>query len=349
MSQASSSPQEILTRALAELAAAKDPASAQAWRNRYLGRQGEAQKILDGLKSLPATERPAAGKAANDFRKALEEAWAEKGESGAGESRATSGEIDPTLPGKPYPSGAVHVVTQTLDRIIDIFHRLGFALADGPEIETEHHNFDALNTQPDHPARDEADTFYLDLPPGPHGRWLLRTQTSPVQIRVLEKRKPPIKIIAPGRCYRRDEVDATHGIFFHQVEGLYVDKNVGFSDLKQTLYLFAKEMFGKETKIRLRPSYFPFTEPSAEIDISCLICQGKGCNVCKYSGWVEIAGSGMVHPNVLRHCGIDPEEYTGFAFGMGIERITMLRHSINDLRLFSENDIRFLKQFKTAY
>ena len=339
MSQASSSPQEILTRALAELAAAKDPASAQAWRNRYLGRQGEAQKILDGLKSLPATERPAAGKAANDFRKALEEAWAEKGKSGAGESRATSGEIDPTLPGKPYPSGAVHVVTQTLDRIIDIFHRLGFALADGPEIETEHHNFDALNTQPDHPARDEADTFYLDLPPGPHGRWLLRTQTSPVQIRVLEKRKQPIKIIAPGRCYRRDEVDATHGIFFHQVEGLCVGEGIGLPHLKGVLEFFFRELLGQGTKVRLRPHYFPFTEPSFEVDCSI---PGK---TFRGKEWLEIAGCGLVHPKVLRGVGVDPEKFTGYAFGLGVERIAMVRHGIPDLRLFYENDVRFLKQF----
>ena len=338
MSQASS-PQEILTRALAELASAKDSVSAQAWRNRYLGRQGEAQKILDGLKSLPAAERPAAGKAANDFRKALEQAWAERGESGAGESRATSGEIDPTLPGKPYPSGAVHVVTQTLDRIIDIFHRLGFALADGPEIETEHHNFDALNTQSDHPARDEADTFYLDLPPGPHGRWLLRTQTSPVQIRVLEKRKPPIKIIAPGRCYRRDEVDATHGIFFHQVEGLCVGEGIGLPHLKGVLEFFFRELLGQGTKVRLRPHYFPFTEPSFEVDCSI---PGK---TFRGKEWLEIAGCGLVHPKVLRGVGVDPEKFTGYAFGLGVERIAMVRHGIPDLRLFYENDVRFLKQF----
>ncbi|NCX47515.1 MAG: phenylalanine--tRNA ligase subunit alpha, partial [Verrucomicrobia bacterium] len=239
----SSSPniQGILTQALAELSVAKDSSSLQAWRTRYLGRQGEAQKLLDGLKSVAAAERPAAGKAANDLRKVLEEAWAA---NGGGESAATTAApgVDPTLPGRPYPSGSVHVVTQTLDRITDIFHRLGFALADGPEIETEHHNFDALNTHSDHPARDEADTFYLDLPPGPHGRWLLRTQTSPVQIRVLENRKPPIKIIAPGRCYRRDEVDATHGIFFHQVEGLCVGEGIGLPHLKGVLEFFFREL-----------------------------------------------------------------------------------------------------------
>jgi len=336
----SSSPnfEGILTQALAELSAAKDSSSLQGWRTRYLGRQGEAQKLLDGLKSVPAAERPAAGKAANDFRKALEEAWTAKGGGEAAESVATSG-VDPTLPGRPYPSGAVHVLTQTLDRITDIFHRLGFALADGPEIETEHHNFDALNTQSDHPARDEADTFYLDLPPGPHGRWLLRTQTSPVQIRVLENRKPPIKIIAPGRCYRRDEVDATHGIFFHQVEGLCVGEGIGLPHLKGVLEFFFRELMGEGTKVRLRPHYFPFTEPSFEVDCSI---PGK---TFRGKEWLEIAGCGLVHPKVLRGVGFDPEKFSGYAFGLGVERIAMVRHGIPDLRLFYDNDVRFLKQF----
>ena len=336
----SSSPnfEGILTQALAELSAAKASSSLQAWRTHYLGRQGEAQKLLDGLKSVPATDRPAAGKAANDFRKALEEAWATKG---GGESTATAATpgVDPTLPGRPYPSGAVHVVTQTLDRITDIFHRLGFALADGPEIETEHHNFDALNTQSDHPARDEADTFYLDLPPGPHGRWLLRTQTSPVQIRVLENRKPPIKIIAPGRCYRRDEVVATHGIFFHQVEGLCVGEGIGLPHLKGVLEFFFRELMGEGTKVRLRPHYFPFTEPSFEVDCSI---PGK---TFRGKEWLEIAGCGLVHPKVLHGVGVDPEKFSGYAFGLGVERIAMVRHGIPDLRLFYENDVRFLKQF----
>jgi phenylalanyl-tRNA synthetase alpha chain len=231
------------------------------------------------------------------------------------------------------------VLTQTLDRITDIFHRLGFALADGPEIETEHHNFDALNTLPDHPARDEADTFYLDLPPGPHGRWLLRTQTSPVQIRVLENRKPPIKIIAPGRCYRRDEVDATHGIFFHQVEGLCVGEGIGLPHLKGVLEFFFRELMGEGTKVRLRPHYFPFTEPSFEVDCSI---PGK---TFRGKEWLEIAGCGMVHPKVLRGVGVDPEKFSGYAFGLGVERIAMVRHGIPDLRLFYENDVRFLKQF----
>ena len=336
----SSSPnfEGIRQQALKELAAASEPTALQAWRNRYLGRQGETQKLLDGLKSLPAAERPAAGKAANDLRKVFEEAWAANGGGESAATAATPG-VDPTLPGRPYPSGAVHVVTQTLDRITDIFHRLGFALADGPEIETEHHNFDALNTQPDHSARDEADTFYLDLPPGPHGRWLLRTQTSPVQIRVLENRKPPIKIIAPGRCYRRDEVDATHGIFFHQVEGLCVGEGIGLPHLKGVLEFFFRELMGEGTKVRLRPHYFPFTEPSFEVDCSI---PGK---TFRGKEWLEIAGCGLVHPKVLRGVGVDPEKFSGYAFGLGVERIAMVRHGIPDLRFFYENDVRFLKQF----
>ena len=329
----------IRDRALSELSSADDGAAKQAWRNRYLGRQGEVQKLLDALKTVPAVERPAYGKSVNELRQTLEQAWAERGGEGAGESSAASADLDLTLPGKPYPSGAVHVLTQTLDRIVDIFHRLGFSLADGPEIETEHHNFDALNTPPDHPARDEADTFYLDLPPGPHGRWLLRTQTSPVQIRVLEKRKPPVKVIAPGRCYRRDEEDATHGLFFHQVEGLCVGEGIALPHLKGALEFFFRELFGTGTKIRLRPHYFPFTEPSFEVDVSIPGRMFRGRE------WLEIAGCGLVHPKVLRGVGIDPEKHTGYAFGLGVERIAMVRHNIPDLRMFYENDVRFLKQF----
>ena len=332
----------IRQQALAELAKATSGPEQQTWRNRYLGRQGEAQKILDGLKTLSPAERPAAGKAANDLRKSLEEAWAEKGGGESGGVAPVAGEFDFTLPGRPSPSGAVHVLTQTLDRITDIFHRLGFALADGPEIETEHHNFDALNTHADHPARDEQDTFYLQLPPGPHGRWLLRTQTSTVQIRVLENRKPPIKIIAPGRCYRRDEVDATHGIFFHQVEGLCVGEGIGLPHLKGVLEYFFRELLGKETIVRFRPHYFPFTEPSFEVDFSI---PGK---TFRGKEWLEIAGCGLVHPNVLRGVGVDPEKFSGYAFGLGVERIAMVRHGIPDLRLFYENDVRFLKQFDHA-
>ena len=229
-------------------------------------------------------------------------------------------------------------------RIIEIFERLGFTVADGPEIEDDWHNFSALNFPENHPAREMQDTFFINKNPDV----LLRTHTSNVQIRLMKEQKPPIRAIMPGRVYRNEAISARAHCFFHQVEVLYIDKNVGFADLKQTLYHFAKEMYGKDIKIRFRPSFFPFTEPSAEIDISCLICKGKGCNICKQTGWVEIAGSGMVHPNVLRNCGIDPEEYTGYAAGMGIERVTMLRYQVNDLRLYSENDIRFLKQFHTV-
>ena len=235
-------------------------------------------------------------------------------------------------------------LTLTRYRIIEIFERLGFNVEDGPEVEDDWHNFSALNFPENHPAREMQDTFFVEKNPD----ILLRTHTSNVQIRLMKKKKPPVRSIMPGRVYRNEAISARAHCFFHQVEGLYVDKQVSFSDLKQTLYHFAKEMFGASTKIRLRPSFFPFTEPSAEIDISCLICNGKGCNVCKHSGWVEIAGSGMVHPNVLRNCDIDPQEFTGFAFGMGVERVTMLRYGISDLRLFSENDVRFLRQFKSV-
>lgn len=329
----------LLKQALQELGVAKDLPAAQAWRTRYLGKQGEAQKLMEGIKSAPAPARPTWGKAANDFRQALEQAWAEKGVGEAAGGGGGRGEVDATLPGRPSPSGAGHVITQTLDRMTDIFHRLGFALADGPEIETEHHNFDALNTLPEHPARDEADTFYLDLPPGPHGKWLLRTQTSPVQIRVLEKRKPPIKMIAPGRCYRRDEVDATHGIFFHQVEGLCVGEGIALPHLKGVLEFFFRELLGAGTKVRLRPHYFPFTEPSFEVDCAIPGTTFRG------KEWLEIAGCGLVHPKVLQGVGVDPEKFSGYAFGLGVERIAMVRHGIPDLRLFYENDVRFLQQF----
>lgn len=250
--------------------------------------------------------------------------------------------LDMTLPIIPNQLGSVHPLTLTQNRIIEIFERIGFNVADGPEIEDDWHNFTALNFPPNHPAREMQDTFFLEKDPD----IALRTHTSSVQVRLMENQKPPIRAIMPGRVFRNEAISARAHCIFHQVEGLYIDENVSLIDLKQTLYHFAKEMFGKNTKIRFRPSYFPFTEPSAEVDISCNICQGKGCNVCKYTGWLEIGGSGMVDPNVLENCGIDSEKYTGFAFGMGIERITMLKYRIQDLRLFTENDVRFLKQFR---
>ena len=312
--------------------------------------------LFDELKSLTPDQKKLVGKSLNELKKLSEEKFKSAQDILDSAGSEKSIDLDLTLPVTPNKTGSLHPLNLTRYRIIEIFERLGFNVEDGPEIEDDWHNFTALNFPENHPAREMQDTFFVERPvrlesmpgeqSGGNSDMLLRTHTSNVQIRLMKDRKPPFRAIMPGRVYRNEAISARAHCFFHQVEGLYVDKNVGFSDLKQTLYHFAKEMFGKETKIRLRPSFFPFTEPSAEIDISCLICHGKGCNVCKYSGWVEIAGSGMVHPNVLRNCGIDPEEYTGFAFGMGIERITMLRYSINDLRLFSENDLRFLKQFK---
>ncbi|MBL7870146.1 MAG: phenylalanine--tRNA ligase subunit alpha [Cyclobacteriaceae bacterium] len=315
------------------------------YRLQFISKKGVIATLFEELKSLSAEEKKLAGKMLNDLKKLSEEKFFLAQEAFESTKLSASEDIDLTLPVTPNKTGSYHPLNLTRYRIIEIFERLGFNVEDGPEIEDDWHNFTALNFPESHPAREMQDTFFIEKNPD----ILLRTHTSNVQIRLMKDRKPPFRAIMPGRVYRNEAISARAHCFFHQVEGLYVDKNVGFSDLKQTLYHFTKEMFGKDTKIRLRPSYFPFTEPSAEIDISCLICHGQGCNVCKYSGWVEIAGSGMVHPEVLRHCNIDPEEYTGFAFGMGIERITMLRHRINDLRLFSENDIRFLKQFKATY
>lgn len=317
------------------------------FRLKYISRKGVVSELFDELKKVPVEEKKRLGKVLNELKQSAEAKFAELNgiiESSAEESQTL---IDLTLPPVPGKVGNLHPLTLTRNRIIEIFERLGFNLADGPEIENDWYNFSALNFPQNHPAREMQDTFFVEKgsPDAGTPDTLLRTHTSNVQIRLMERQKPPIRSIMPGRVYRNEAISARAHCFFHQVEGLYIDKNVGFADLKQTLYHFAKEMYGKDIKLRLRPSFFPFTEPSAEIDITCLICKGKGCNVCKYSGWVEIAGSGMVHPNVLRNCGIDPEEYTGFAFGMGIERVTMLRYQINDLRLFSENDIRFLRQF----
>lgn len=312
------------------------------FRLQFISKKGKLSTLFDQLKLAAADDKKELGKVLNDLKKSAEAKFYELQQALESEGQGSIYEGDLSLPTTPNKTGSQHPLMLTRSRIIEIFERLGFNVEDGPEIEDDWHNFTALNFPENHPAREMQDTFFVEKNPD----ILLRTHTSNVQIRLMKNRKPPFRAIMPGRVYRNEAISARAHCFFHQVEGLYVDKNVGFADLKQTLYHFAKEMFGKETKIRLRPSFFPFTEPSAEIDISCLICHGKGCNVCKYSGWVEIAGSGMVHPNVLRNCGIDPEEYTGFAFGMGIERITMLRYSINDLRLFSENDIRFLKQFK---
>ncbi len=319
--------------------------SLEAFRIKFLGTKGLVKTLMGEMKQVPNEEKKAFGQVMNGFKLHAEEKYeALKAllEHASEESLANG--IDWTLPGDPIPLGSRHPISIVRNRIVSIFKRLGFAVAEGPEIEDDWHNFGALNLPENHPARDMQDTFYLSQNPA----WLLRTHTSNVQIREMEKGHLPIRLIMPGRVYRNETISARAHCFFHQVEGLYVAENVSFADLKQTLYFFAREMFGQDTRIRFRPSYFPFTEPSAEMDISCLICGGDGCNVCKQTGWVEILGSGMVHPNVLSNCGIDPNKYTGFAFGMGIERITMLKYQVKDLRLFSENDLRFLQQFAGA-
>ncbi len=320
------------------------PAHTEEFRLRYISKKGAVSQLFEELKSVPVDKKKEAGRILNELKQLAEAKFKSLAEL---QEAATSvgGDIDVTLPPIANKTGNLHPLTLTRLRIIEVFERLGFSVADGPEVEDDWHNFTALNFPPNHPAREMQDTFFVERNP----EILLRTHTSNVQIRLMENTKPPIRSIMPGRVYRNEAVSARAHCFFHQVEGLYVDRNVGFADLKQTLYHFAKEMYGKDIKIRYRPSFFPFTEPSAEIDISCLICKGAGCGVCKHSGWVEIAGSGMVHPNVLKNCNIDPEEFTGFAFGMGVERVAQLLYNVNDLRLYSENDVRFLKQFNTLF
>jgi phenylalanyl-tRNA synthetase alpha chain len=326
-----------------------DKQELEAFRLKYISRKGVVGELFEALKQIPGDQKKVVGKILNELKQAAEAKFAELNEQ-LESGQAASVEIDLTLPPVANKTGNLHPLNVTRYRIIEIFERLGFNVADGPEIEDDWHNFSALNFPENHPAREMQDTFFVEKKTAAEGSQdiVLRTHTSNVQIRLMEKQKPPIRAIMPGRVYRNEAISARAHCFFHQVEGLYVDRNVSFADLKQTLFHFAKEMYGKDIKLRLRPSFFPFTEPSAEIDVTCLICKGAGCVVCKRSGWVEIAGAGMVHPNVLRNCGIDPEEYTGFAFGMGIERVTQLRYQVNDLRLYSENDIRFLRQFHTS-
>ena len=317
---------------------------AEGFRIKYLGTKGLVKAIMGEMKNVAAENKKEAGQLLNEFKNFAEAKYESLKVSTNNEQRTTGNDIDLTLPADPLPLGSRHPISLVKNKIISIFQRLGFAVAEGPEIEDDFHNFTALNLPENHPARDMQDTFYISQNPD----WLLRTHTSSVQVREMQKGKLPIRIICPGRVYRNETISARAHCFFHQVEGLYIAENVSFADLKQTLYFFVQEMFGKDVKVRFRPSYFPFTEPSAEMDISCLICGGEGCSVCKKTGWVEILGCGMVHPNVLDNCGIDSNKYTGFAFGMGIERITMLKYQIKDLRLFSENDVRFLKQFTSA-
>ena len=319
-----------------------DAEAAEAYRIRFLGTKGIVKNLFQEMKQVPVERKKEFGQILNEFKLLAETKYDEV--KSVNRQPSTVSQMDWSLPGDPISPGTRHPISLVRNRIIQIFGRLGFSVAEGPEIEDDWHNFTALNLPEDHPARDMQDTFYIHKNPD----WLLRTHTSSVQARVMEKQKPPIRIICPGRVYRNETISARAHCFFHQCEGLYVDENVSFADLKQTLYFFVQEMFGKTVKIRFRPSYFPFTEPSAEMDISCLICDGAGCNVCKHSGWVEILGSGMVHPKMLQNFGIDPNKYTGFAFGMGVERICQLKYRINDLRLYSQNDVRFLQQFVSA-
>ncbi|NLJ80263.1 MAG: phenylalanine--tRNA ligase subunit alpha, partial [Firmicutes bacterium] len=306
------------------------------------GRKGKLTLLLRSMGRLPKEERPVFGKLVNEVRDELEEAWSrrEKLLSAQEEQRRLLEEsVDITLPGRTVQRGSLHPITQIIEETKNIFMEMGYEIVEGPEIEWDYYNFEALNIPPDHPARDMQDTFFItkDL--------LLRSQTSPVQIRTMENQEPPVRMVAPGKVYRADSPDVTHSPMFHQIEGLVVDENVTFADLKGTLQLFMKKIFGPETKIRLRPSYFPFTEPSAEVDVSCIICAGRGCRVCQETGWLEILGAGMVDPRVLEKVGYDIEKYSGFAFGVGVERIAMLKYGIDDIRLFFENDVRFLAQF----
>lgn len=311
-------------------------------RIRVLGKKGELTQVLRQMGSLSAEERPVIGALANEIRAAIEKAISEKKNEllkAEREKKIKNETIDVTMAGKRPQIGGLHPITKVLDEVKNIFLGMGFSIAEGPDVELDYYNFEALNIPKEHPARDTQDTFYIS------DNVVLRTQTSPIQIRVMEKSRPPIRIIAPGRVYRSDAVDATHSPVFHQVEGLVVDKGITMADLKGTLEQFLKSLYGQEAKIRLRPHHFPFTEPSAEVDVSCFVCGGKGCRVCKGEGFIELLGAGMVHPDVLRRCNIDPEVYSGFAFGLGLERIVMRRMNIDDMRLLYENDIRFLKQF----
>lgn len=330
----------IKAEAMAALSA-KD-ADVESLRIKYLGKKGELTAVLRGMGALSAEERPIIGQLANEVRSAIEEKITSRAaelKAAAQDMKLRAEKVDVTVPGKEVRRGHLHPLTKAQRELENIFIGMGFEIVEGPEVELDYYNFQALNIPPEHPARDTQDTFYIT------DNILLRSQTSPVQVRTMEKKRPPIRIISPGRVYRSDAVDATHSPLFHQLEGLVVDKNITMGDLKGTLELFAKRMFGEDTKIRFRPHHFPFTEPSAEVDVSCFKCGGSGCRFCKGEGWIEILGAGMVHPNVLRGCDIDPDVYSGFAFGLGIERIVLLKHHIDDMRLLYENDVRFIKQF----
>ncbi|MBO5909752.1 MAG: phenylalanine--tRNA ligase subunit alpha [Clostridia bacterium] len=334
--------EKIKASAIAEIALAKELKDIEEIRIKYLGKKGELTAILKQMGSLSAEERPQMGQLVNSVKSELDceiARCAERLKESAMQAKLLEETLDITMPSKKRSVGGLHPINIVTNDLIDIFQSMGFDVVDGPEVETDYYNFEALNVPADHPARDMQDTFFLNP------NLLLRSQTSATQIRTMENRKPPIKIVCPGRVFRADEVDATHSPVFHQMEGLVVDKGITLCDLKGVLEQFAREIYGEDTKVKFRPSFFPFTEPSVEVDVSCSECGGKGCRVCKGSGWIEILGAGMVHPNVLRGCGIDPEEYSGFAFGIGIDRLAITRYKISDIRLLFENDLRFLEQF----
>ena len=334
--------QQIRQQAAEALAQAGDLKALDDLRVKYLGKKGELTAILKQMGKLSAEERPKVGQLANEVRSGIEALVEERTaavKAALLDQKLALEKLDVTMPGRAAPLGKLHPLTKVLEEVKEIFLGMGFSVAEGPEVETDYYNFEALNIPKDHPARDTQDTFYIS------DNVLLRTQTSPVQVRTMEKQKPPIRVIAPGRVYRSDAVDATHSPLFHQIEGLVVDRGVTMADLKGTLEMFAKRLYGEEAVVRFRPHHFPFPEPSAEMDFQCFACHGEGCRLCKGEGWIEILGCGMVHPKVLSICNIDPEEYSGFAFGMGLERIVMRRYGIDDLRLFYENDLRFLNQF----
>lgn len=334
--------QAIENIALEELKAAKDSTAIEAIRVKYLGKKGELTAILRGMKDLSKEERPVVGKLANEVREKIEkelDLLLTEIKNKEKNDRLNSEVIDISMPGKKNLIGKKHPLELTLDHMKEIFISMGFSVEEGPEVEKDYYNFEALNIPKDHPARSEQDTFYIN------DSLVLRTQTSPVQVRVMEKQAPPIKMISPGKVFRSDAVDATHSPIFYQMEGLVIDKNITFADLKGTLELFAQKMFGDKVQTKFRPHHFPFTEPSAEMDATCFVCKGEGCKVCKGEGWIELLGCGMVHPDVLRNCGIDPEVYSGFAFGFGVDRMVMLKYGIDDIRLLYESDMRFLNQF----
>ncbi len=334
--------QKLKDEATSALASLKSSDDAENFRLQYLSRKGALAQLFEKLKDVPKEKKPALGKSLNELRSFLENEFESSKNNLGGKTATSDGNIDLSIPGRKRYTGRKHPLTQTADEIKRIFTNIGFGIADGPEIEDDYHNFEALNFPPDHPARDMQDTFFVK---SEEGKYVLRTHTSGVQVRVMEKNKPPVRVIMPGRVYRNEAISARSYCLFHQVEGLYVDKNVSLAELKGTIAYFAKEFFNEEAKLRFRPSYFPFTEPSAEVDVNCFVCGGKGCKICKYSGWLEIMGCGMVDPNVFKAVKYDENEVSGYAFGMGIERLALLRYGIDDIRLFFENDLRFLNQF----